>query len=594
MADFKTLVATNNLRNLNVTTAKLADAAATAAKLATDSVETAKIVALNVTTAKLADNAVTKAKINADVAGAGLDYSSANGLEVLANRGLAVAADNVGIADSGVITAYIADSNVTTAKIADANVTTAKINDAAVTTAKIADANVTTAKIADANILTAKIADDAVTAAKLNDDVAQQQAGMTLDNAGKISLKIRTANGGKLAFDAADQYKLFVPADSITSAELADGAVDTAALQDAAVTPVKAKLDTVWAFSVSPTVPTPSSATDAANKAYVDGAVQGLDIKDSVIALAKANVDITAGLPTIDGVSITAGQRVLLTGQTDGVENGIWLASATTWSRPADFAVGSKAATDFVFVEQGTSAADTGWVCTTNSPNDVVGTDALTWVQFSSAGVILAGLGLEKVGNVLNVNTADGEATRIITAGGKSTVGVKIASLNPGLALEATGIKAVADAGRALSLGANGMGLDIVTAKAMIYDSNKLALNAGNEFAFNGGTGALELANQGVAFSKLSAQLQGYVGMPAGRFARPSISAGVVATVSNVQSDNMPNTLVYLNGLLQIKGANEDYTTALAAGVLTITFNDTVTDNDRVVVLYKPADVSAA
>lgn len=62
------------------------------------------------------------------------------------------------IADANVTTAKILDANVTTAKIADANVTTVKIADANVTTAKIADLNVTTGKIADAAITTAKLA----------------------------------------------------------------------------------------------------------------------------------------------------------------------------------------------------------------------------------------------------------------------------------------------------------------------------------------------------------------------------------------------------------------------------------------------------
>jgi hypothetical protein len=154
----------------------------------------------------------------------------------------------------------------------------------------------------------------------------------------------------------------------------------------------------------------------------------------------------------------------------------------------------------------------------------------------------------------------------------------------------------VADAPRALSIGAGGIGLDVRTSRAMLISGNQLELNAGAEFAFNGGTGALEIASQGIAFSKLSAQLQGYVGMPAGRAAYPAIDgSGNVATVSNVFSANMPATLVYLNGLLQTKGAAGagDYSTSLTAGVLTITFYDTVSSLDKVVVLYKPADLAA-
>ena len=101
--------------------------------LATDSVTTAKIVALNVTTAKIADLGVTTGKI----------------------------------ADLGVTTAKINDLGVTTGKIADLGVTTGKINDLGVTTGKIADLGVTTAKIADANVTAVKIADGVVSPAKL-------------------------------------------------------------------------------------------------------------------------------------------------------------------------------------------------------------------------------------------------------------------------------------------------------------------------------------------------------------------------------------------------------------------------------------------
>jgi hypothetical protein len=592
MADFKTLINTNNVRGLSITTPKIADANVTVGKMATDSVNTSQLVALSVTTAKLAATSVTAAKLNVDTAGAGLSLDNATGLAVGAERGLQTSADAVGIADSGVVTAYIADANVTTAKLNDASVTTAKINDAAVTTAKIADANVTSGKIADANVLTAKIADDAVTAAKLNDDVAQQEKGITLDGAGKISLKIRTAGGGQLAFDSlANNYQLFVPANSITATELADGSVDTAAIQANAVTSSKADLGAsqTWIFTNAPqSSAVPTAGADLTNKTYVDGLVQGLDIKGSVRAGTTSNITLE-GLQTIDGVVLVAGNRVLVKNQTAAAENGIYsVVDGGLWTRTADMDAGSEFPSAFTFVEEG-GQADTGWVCTTNNPV-TVGTTPITWVQFSSAGVALPGQGLEKVGNTFNVKTAAAQGTQIA---GENQVSVKIANLNPGLALEATGIKAVADAQRGLTLGATGMGLNIMTSRAMIFDASNLALNAGNEFAFNAGTGALELANQGVAFGKLSTQLQGYVGMPAGRFATPAIDgSGAVATVSNVFSDNMPATLVYLNGLLQIKGASEDYTTALAAGVLTITFADAVSSADRVVVLYKPANVA--
>lgn len=142
----------------------------------------------------------------------------------------------------------------------------------------------------------------------------------------------------------------------------------------------------------------PILGTDAANKDYVDNSINGLKWKQPVIALATTNQVLT-GLPTIDGVSLTAGQRVLLTGQTAPVENGAWLVAVGAWTRPADFPVGGSAANAAFFVEDGTVNADTAWVCTTNSPNDVIGTNSLAFVQFASPGVITASTGLVKVGN---------------------------------------------------------------------------------------------------------------------------------------------------------------------------------------------------
>jgi len=60
----------------------------------------------------------------------------------------------------------------------------------------------------------------------------------------------------------------------------------------------------------------------------------------------------------------------------------------------------------FVFVEEGTANADSGWVLASNQPI-TLGSTTLTFVQFSGAGQITAGAGLTKTGNTLDVGTAD-------------------------------------------------------------------------------------------------------------------------------------------------------------------------------------------
>ena len=104
---------------------------------------------------------------------------------------------------------------------------------------------------------------------------------------------------------------------------------------------------------------TPVNATDAATKQYVDAFSAGLSLKASVIALSSTPIALT-GAQTIDGVSIVAGNRVLVAGQggttnTPAVANGIYVAAVGAWTRSADMPAGSAASAVYAFVSQGTS-----------------------------------------------------------------------------------------------------------------------------------------------------------------------------------------------------------------------------------------------
>ena len=154
---------------------------------------------------------------------------------------------------------------------------------------------------------------------------------------------------------------------------------------------------------------TPTADTDAATKAYVDAARSGLDVKGSVRAATTANITLS-GAQTIDGVSVIAGDRVLVKDQSTASTNGIYVAAASTWSRATDADVDAEVhAGMFTFVEEGTANADSGWVLTTNNPI-TVGSTALAFAQFSGAGQITAGAGLTKTGNTID---AVGTANRI-------------------------------------------------------------------------------------------------------------------------------------------------------------------------------------
>ena len=164
----------------------------------------------------------------------------------------------------------------------------------------------------------------------------------------------------------------------------------------------------------------PTSAQDAATKAYVDATSQGLDVKASVKVATTANITLS-GEQTIDGVALSAGARVLVKNQSDGEDNGIYVVASGVWGRSPDADSSAKVTSGmFTFVEEGTANDNSGWVLTTNGVI-VLGTTPLAFAQFSGAGQITAGDGLTKTGNTLDV----GGTTDRITVG---TDSVDIAS----------------------------------------------------------------------------------------------------------------------------------------------------------------------
>ena len=154
----------------------------------------------------------------------------------------------------------------------------------------------------------------------------------------------------------------------------------------------------------------PVSAQDAATKNYVDSVAQGLDTKQSVVAATTANITLSA-TQTIDGISIVAGDRVLVKNQTASAENGIYVAAAGAWARSADMSVWGEVSSAFTFIETGTTQADTGWVATADA-GGTIGTTAMYWAQFSSGGSYTAGTGLTLTGTIFSItNTAVTAAT---------------------------------------------------------------------------------------------------------------------------------------------------------------------------------------
>jgi len=154
----------------------------------------------------------------------------------------------------------------------------------------------------------------------------------------------------------------------------------------------------------------PTNDSDAATKGYVDALAQGIDAKASVVAATTANITLS-GAQTIDGISIVAGDRVLVKDQSTASQNGIYLCATGSWTRTTDADTYAELVAAFTFVEKGTTNADSGFICTIDA-GGTLGSTSITWAQFSGAGQITAGDGLTKTGNTLNVGTAS--SSRIV------------------------------------------------------------------------------------------------------------------------------------------------------------------------------------
>lgn len=198
---------------------------------------------------------------------------------------------------------------------------------------------------------------------------------------------------------AAIQYNIPNPGDAITSADfvLTEGA-QTINGAKAFTSPIN------MSNQLISNVLDPVSAQDAATKAYVDSVATGLDPKQSVKAATTADITLS-GPQTIDGISVVAGDRVLVKNQTTQSQNGIYVVAAGAWTRSLDMDSWSEVPSAFTFVEQGTVNSETGWVCTSDQ-GGTIGTTAIVWAQFSGAGTYTAGNGLTLTGGQFSINLA--------------------------------------------------------------------------------------------------------------------------------------------------------------------------------------------
>jgi hypothetical protein len=216
----------------------------------------------------------------------------------------------------------------------------------------------------------------------------------------------------------------------------------------------------------------PVSGSDAATKNYVDAAVAGLSWKQAVrvatTAAGNLNTDFEAG-DVVDGVTLAAGDRILIKNQASPAENGIYVVQASGAPvRAEDANAGAELVSAAVYVDEGTVNADTGWLQTTNAPI-TLGTTALVWTQFSGSSTYTAGTGLTLTGNTF-------------------ALAIPVATNHGG-----TGLTAIGTANQVLGVNAGATGLEYKT------------IAAGTGISVTHGAGTVTIDNTGVTSVALAA-----------------------------------------------------------------------------------------
>ncbi|HIA04438.1 MAG TPA: hypothetical protein EYN66_21515, partial [Myxococcales bacterium] len=357
--------------------------------------------------------------------------------------------------------------------------------------------------------------------------------------------------------------------------QIADLAINASKLDNSTITASQIALTGAFNFGSSSgfSVPTPTSTGHATTKGYVDSAIDGLGWKDSVRAATTVNGALSTAYASgqaIDGITLSTGDRILIKDQTASDDNGIYVVAASGAPvRSSDMNQDSEVRGAACFVREGTTQADTGWVCTVDTPV-TIGTTALPFAQFSGGGSLVGGDGVIISGNTVSVDLkASGSGLDFaagdlgIAAGGVTNAMLAGSIANAKLSNDAVTIAAgtALTGGGAVQLGSSvtlnvvDVGNAQIAANAGIADSKLATIAASNKVSGSavqladtnatlvnaGGAGGLEIkigstgGLQAVA-AGLEAKLDGAGGLG-------STASGLKVAASGVTNDMLAGSI---------------------------------------------------
>jgi trimeric autotransporter adhesin len=161
----------------------------------------------------------------------------------------------------------------------------------------------------------------------------------------------------------------------------------------------------------------PTTNNQVATKGYVDGMACGITVKTPVLLYSGSNITLS-GNQSIDGIMTVDSNRVLVNGQTNPIENGIYVANTSAWTPAADMPIGSDPQGSYAVVSSGATKAGFSYI---TSSEGKVGTDPVVFVEFSQPPTNVV---LKSGGPTGGAMTGDLSTTTNITAVGTITAAV--------------------------------------------------------------------------------------------------------------------------------------------------------------------------